>query len=142
MQNPNDLVLPELSYRVIGCFYEVHRILRSGLLESSYQEALAIELQLCGIACQREVPVALKYKGQRIHGFKLDLVVEEKIVIECKTTDSLHPSHLVQLRNYLRVSGIPLGMVLLFGTNATFQRVTAGVSQARASRADLCSPGF
>lgn len=124
--NPECLILPDLSYRVIGCFYEVHRILKSGLLETSYQEALAVELRLCGIACEREVPVALAYKGQRIQGFRLDLVVEDKIIIECKTVDSLHLTHLVQLRNYLRVSGLPLGILLLFGTKATFQRVTAG----------------
>ncbi len=120
----NDLILPELSYRVIGCLYEVHNTLGPGLLETSYQEAMAIELRLSGISCRREMPVELEYRQQRIQGFRLDLVVEDKIVIECKTVDSFHPSHLVQLRNYLRVSGFPLGLLLLFGTKATFQRVT------------------
>jgi len=120
------LILPALSYRVIGCFYEVHRVLRSGLLESSYQQALAIELGASGIPCEREVPVALQYKGHRIQGFRLDLVVEGKIIIECKTAESLHPAHMAQLQNYVRVSRLPLGLLLLFGTKASYQRVTPG----------------
>ncbi len=84
----SDLILPELSYRVIGCLYEVHNTLGAGLLETSYQESLAIELRLRGIACRRETLVELEYKGQRIQGFRLDLVVEDQIVVECKTVDS------------------------------------------------------
>jgi GxxExxY protein len=119
----DDLILPELSYQIIGCFYEVYRVLGRGMLESSYQEALAVELGIAGIACEREVVISLDYKGRRIHGFRLDLLVERRVIIECKTSDSFHPSHLVQLQNYLRVSRLPLGLLLLFGSRAVYKRV-------------------
>lgn len=118
----DDLILPELSYRVVGAFYEVHNVLKTGLLERSYQEALEIELTDRGIRCEREVAVALHYKGRKIHGFRLDLVVEGKIILECKTSETYHTRHDAQLRNYLSISGLPLGMILLFGSSAVHKR--------------------
>lgn len=105
----------ELSYKVIGAAIEVHRALGPGLLESIDEECLAHELTLRGISCRRQVSLPLIYKGVRLEsGYRLDLVVNDLVVLELKAVEHILPVHEVQLLTYLRLTGKWLGLLLYF----------------------------
>ncbi len=106
--------LNELADRVIGAGIEVHRELGPVLLERSYEVALVHELGLRGIAVAQQVDIAMSYKGIELPGQRLDLVVEEKIVIELKAVESVAAVHMAQLVSYLRAGKFPLGLILNF----------------------------
>jgi GxxExxY protein len=112
-----------LTGRVIRIYYDVYNDLGPGLLESSYQEAMGIALGDAGIRCEREVPIKAVFRGRTIGQYRIDLIVERCVILECKTADSLSPNYHVQIRNYLRVSGLQLGLILLFGCKPITQRV-------------------
>jgi GxxExxY protein len=106
-----------LSAAVIGAAIEVHRALGPGLLESAYEECLCHELHLRGIHFQRQVPQPVSYKCVKLDcGFRMDLVVDGKLVIEIKAVDALHPLHQAQLLTYLKLSGLRIGLLLNFNT--------------------------
>ncbi|WP_404363760.1 GxxExxY protein [Marinobacter sp.] len=104
----------ELTYRIRGCIYEVYRQLGHGFLESVYQKALIAELQARGMGVQEELPVNIFYKGQDVGLFKLDLVVENRVVIELKAQKVLPLGAEAQLINYLKATGIKLGLLANF----------------------------
>ncbi len=104
-----------LSREIVGACIEVHRSLGPGLLESSYETCLGHELSLRGIAFQRQVAVAVSYKGINLEaGYRLDLLVEGLIVVELKAVDTLMPIHTAQMLTYLRMSGCRLGLLVNF----------------------------
>jgi len=107
----------ELSHVILGAAIEVHRVLGGpGLLESVYKEALKHELELRGLRIQPEVAVPIIYKGRKLASdLRLDLLVEEKVVIECKATTAFHPVFLAQALTYLRLLDLRLALVLNFG---------------------------
>ncbi|GAB3996058.1 GxxExxY protein [Spirosoma daeguense] len=99
----------------IGKAIEVHRALGPGLLESAYQECLFYELQQAGLSVEREKPMPIVYKDVRLeHGYRLDLLVENKLVIELKTVDSLNDLHMAQLLTYLKFGNYRLGLLINF----------------------------
>jgi GxxExxY protein len=103
------------SEAVIGACIEVHRHLGPGLLESAYEECVARELEIRAIPFERQVPVPLKYKGLLLEcGYRLDLVVENKLALEIKSVDRLLPIHQAQLLTYLRLTGLPVGVLVNF----------------------------
>jgi GxxExxY protein len=104
--------------RVIGAAIEVHRALGPGFLESVYEEALAVELEIRGVAFRRQVPVELDYKGRRIGLARLDLLVEERLVVELKAADRLAPVHLAQVLSYLKATRLRHGLLLNFNVPA------------------------
>jgi GxxExxY protein len=105
----------KLTERVIGCAIEVHKTLGPGLLESAYQHALGYELGLAGVNYKFEVPLAVEYKGNQLDcGYRLDLVVEDSLIIELKTVDALRDIHTAQLLTYLKLSGIKTGLLINF----------------------------
>ena len=105
----------KLSGEVIGAAIEVHRYLGPGLLESAYELALEHELRLRGLAVDRQKAVALNYKTIELgDGFRLDLLVEDSLVVEVKAVDLLLPVHEAQLLTYLRLSGKRLGLLINF----------------------------
>jgi len=107
----NDL----LTEKIIGAAIEVHRALGPGLLESAYEECLCHELHLSGIAFARQQPLAVVYKGVRLDcGYRLDVVVENRVIVELKTVDKILPIHEAQLLTYLRLGGIRTGLILNF----------------------------
>lgn len=106
--------LNHLSERIIGCAIEVHRALGPGLLERIYQEAMEHELKLQGLAFARQVPVAMRYKGIVIVGQRLDLVVENQVVVELKSVESVIDVYLAQLVGYMKAGKYPLGLVVNF----------------------------
>ena len=105
----------DLIAKVLDCAFEVHRELGPGLLESVYEQALALELVSSGIAFERQLEVSAKYKGQDLGlGFRADIVVEGKLLIELKAVDDLAPSHLAQAMTYLRLLKLKGGLLLNF----------------------------
>jgi GxxExxY protein len=112
--------IPEnpLTYKIIGAAIEVHRTLGGpGLLESIYESALCHELTLQGLRVQSQVPVEVLYKGVKIRDpLLIDILVEDRVIVEVKATEKDHPIHDVQLLTYLRLTGLRLGLVINFGS--------------------------
>jgi GxxExxY protein len=105
----------ELTGEVIGAAIEVHRLLGPGLLESAYELALERELALCGHTVSRQKKVPLEYKGMSLgDGFRLDLLVDDILVVEVKAIESLLPIHEAQLLTYLRLAGKRFGLLVNF----------------------------
>jgi GxxExxY protein len=106
----------DVSGQIVDCAIEVHRTLGGpGLLESVYEEALAWELQSSGLAVGRQVAVPINYKGQfLVQPLRLDLVVEQRVIVEVKATSSYKPVFEAQALTYLRRSGLRLALVINF----------------------------
>jgi len=113
----NDPLRDPLTNHVIGLAIGVHRELGPGLLESAYEECLCFELKQSGIAFARQTPLAIAYKGTRLDcGYRLDIVVQDELIIELKAVDRLLPIHDAQLLTYLRLSGRKVGLLINFNT--------------------------
>ena len=105
----------DLSNEVIGAAIEVHKRLGPGLLESAYEECLCCELGLRGIEFKRQVPLPVIYKGQKLDcGYRLDMLVEDLVIIEMKAIDDIAPIHEAQLLTYLRLRDSWLGLIINF----------------------------
>ena len=105
----------ELSRRVIGCAIEVHRNLGPGLLESTYRQCLACELSHAGLSFQMEVPLPVRYKETLLDcGYRIDLLVNGDLVVEAKSVETLLPIHHAQILTYMRLSKVPLGLLINF----------------------------
>lgn len=113
-----DLLFRDLTESVIGSAIEVHRVLGPGLLESAYEECLCHELRLRRISFERQVELPVEYKGVRLDcGYRIDLVVENCVVIEVKCVEHLLPIHEAQLLTYLRISGRRVGFLINFNSS-------------------------
>jgi GxxExxY protein len=99
---------------VVDAALEVHRILGPGFLESVYEQALAIELELRGVAFVRQVPVGLAYKDRAVGQARLDFLVDRSLVVELKAVEQLAPIHVAQVISYLKATGHPLGLLVTF----------------------------
>lgn len=105
----------DLSRKIIGAAIEVHRHLGPGLLESAYSRCLARELCIQGIEYSAELPVALDYKGEKIDaGYRLDFLIDGKVIVELKSVDKFLPLHDAQLLSYLRITEKKLGLLINF----------------------------
>lgn len=106
-----------LTEKVIGLSIEVHRQLGPGLLESAYEECLCYELSHARLKLKRQVSLPVIYKSVRLDcGYRLDVVVEERLILELKTVERLMPIHEAQVITYMRLSGIPTGLLLNFNS--------------------------
>jgi GxxExxY protein len=109
--------LNALSGEIIGAAIEIHKTLGPGLLESVYEECLCHELGLRNLSFSREKPLPVVYKGKKVEcGYRLDVVVENSIILELKSCEKIDPIHRAQLLTYLKISGISLGLILNFNT--------------------------
>lgn len=105
----------DLSYTIIGCIYSVHSNLGPGLLESTYEVCLEYELKKAGLNVQRQKALPVVYEDIKLEaGYRIDLLVENKIILEIKSVESLAPIHTAQVMTYLKLSGIKLGFLLNF----------------------------
>ena len=105
----------EIGERLLGCALKVHRALGPGLLESAYEACLSHELSRAGIEHQRQLTLPIVYDGTRIDlGYRLDLLVQEKVVVEVKAVAALTDVHRAQLLSYLKLGGYRLGYLLNF----------------------------
>jgi GxxExxY protein len=108
----------ELSKKVIGCAIEVHKTLGPGLLESAYQQCLCHELRLNGIAFDVEKPLPVNYKGCRLDcGYRMDIVVEDEIIIELKSVEQLTRIHEAQILSYMKLTGMKQGFLINFNVS-------------------------
>lgn len=104
-----------LAHRVIGACIEVHRCLGPGLLESAYEACLVHELNLLGISFERQLSLPVIYKGFKVDcGYRMDLVVDGRLVVELKAVEVILPIHEAQLLTYLRLTGCSLGLIANF----------------------------
>ena len=111
----NDLLHEDLTYAIIGAAMEVHRILGPGFLESVYEGALAHEFDLRDIPYERQAELTVHYKDVVVGDFRVDALVDSKVVVELKATKTLTEVHEAQLLNYLRGTGYRVGLLLNFG---------------------------
>jgi GxxExxY protein len=111
--------LNQLTERIIGAAIEVHRVTGPGLLESAYEECLCYELSRLRIAFRRQAHLPIAYKGLKLDcGYRLDLMVEDSVIVEIKAVESLLPVHSAQLLTYLRLSGRKVGLLMNFNETA------------------------
>lgn len=104
-----------LSYKIIGCAMEVYNTLGPGLLEAAYEKALIHELELNGLSVASQVSVEMNYKGVNLgEGLRLDLLVEDSIIIELKSVEELKPVHYKQLLTYLKLMDKRIGLLINF----------------------------
>ena len=107
--------LSDLSNKVIGAALRVHTELGAGLLESAYDRCLDFELVDMGFSVERQVPVPLLYRGRRLDcGYRIDLLLEKRLIIEVKAVEKLHPVHTAQLLSHLRLANFKLGLLINF----------------------------
>ena len=110
MKNINDI-----TYKIIGCAYEVHKILGPGLLESTYETCLCYELEKQGLKFEKQKELMINYKGATLnHGYRIDILVEDSIVLELKSVENLLPIHTAQILTYLKLSEHNLGLLINF----------------------------
>lgn len=110
------MTLNELSRIVVDAAFEVRRNIGVGLLESAYEAALECELRMRGVEVERQIPVLMKYKGMDIgEGYRLDMLVDGRLIVECKATELNKPVYAAQCLTYLRAANLSLGLVINFG---------------------------
>ena len=109
----------EISKIILDCAFEVHTALGPGLLESAYQECLYYELVQKGLKVEKEIPLPLVYKEVKLeYGYRIDLLVENKVVIELKTVENFTDVHIAQTLTYMKLSSCKLGLLLNFYTKS------------------------
>nr|WP_221407899.1 GxxExxY protein [Xanthomarina spongicola] len=107
----------KLTEKIIGAAINVHRVLGPGLLESAYQECLLFELQSVGLSVTKEIALPIVYKDIKLdHGYRIDLLVENKVVIELKTVEAFTDVHTAQILTYMKLGNYPIGLLINFHT--------------------------
>ncbi len=117
------LVEKELVYQISGCVFAVYKELGHGFLEKVYEKALRIELERQGFTVEVQKPIQVMYKGEVVGDYLADIVVTNKIIIELKAQSNLHKAHETQIINYLKATGIEVGLLVNFAyPKATIKR--------------------
>lgn len=113
----------KLTERIIGCAIEVHRQLGPGLLESTYEAALAIELEDAGIQFERQLIYPVIYKGRKVGDYRLDLLVAKQVVVEIKSVERFDPVFEAQVLTYLRITGARVGLLINFNSRLVHEGI-------------------
>jgi GxxExxY protein len=133
MMHPDEI--ERLSRTVVDCGFHIHNDLGPGLLESAYEALMAEALRQAGLNVRRQVNVPLTYKGVVVdNAFKIDLLVEESLIVELKSVEKLAPIHGKQLLTYLRLTGLPLGLLMNFGQSMFKDGIRRVVNNHRGGR--------
>lgn len=109
--------------KIISCAYKVHNKLGFGFLEKVYENALKIELERFGLKVEKQKPLIVLYDDQVVGEYFADLLVNDSVIIELKTANNIDKAHQAQLVNYLRATGIRLGLIINFGEKVSIKRV-------------------
>ena len=117
-----EFLYKDLTDKIIKCFYKVYDELGTGFLESVYEKALMIEFKDIGLKAVNQKSLNVYYKNHLVGDFKADIVVEDKIIIEIKAVSKLTAQHEAQLINYLKATGIKVGLLVNFGEELEFKR--------------------
>lgn len=127
--------LNEITYQVNGAIFEVNRVLGPGFLEKIYENALLIELQSRGLKAEQQVPIKVAYKETVVGDYIADIVVEHAVIIELKTVEKLTKLHEAQLLNYLKATGMKIGLLVNFqDTKAEIKRLVLNLSEGAVFR--------
>ena len=110
--------IDEICYKVIGAAMAVHRHFGPGYLEEVYKNALMVELEMLGVQSDKEVPIAVNYKGVRVGDYRADVIIDNRLILELKAVTTINPSHEAQLVNYLNTTGIEDGLLINFGATS------------------------
>ena len=111
----NNMDVNEITEKIIGCAIEVHKYLGPGLLESAYEECLCFELQKAGLKTERQKPIPVVYKEIKLDcGYRMDILVENQVVVELKTVDAFVPVHEAQILTYMKFANKNLGLLINF----------------------------
>ena len=122
--------LDRLSKDVIGAAIEVHRVLGPGLLESAYEQSLTWELTKIGAKIERQVLIPVRYKELRIEdGYRIDMLVNNELILELKSIESFQPVHTAQMLTYLKMTGFRLGLILNFKVDVMRKGIKRVVNQ-------------
>ncbi len=116
-----ELLHKELSQKIIGAFYDVYNTLGYGFLEKVYENAFEFELKSMGISVQSQVPIEVFYKNAKVGQYYADLLIDNCIIVELKSAESLCEEHEYQLLNYLKATNIELGLLFNFGREPQFK---------------------
>jgi GxxExxY protein len=110
-----ELLYKDLTGKIVDCAISVHKLLGPGLLESAYEECLQYELGISGLKSSKQIPLPLVYKEKKLDiGYRIDLLVEDKVIIEVKSVDALNPIHTAQIMTYLKLSECRIGLLINF----------------------------
>lgn len=110
-----DFLHPEITEKILAASFQVHNTLGAGFLEKVYENALALELRARGIAYEQQKPIAVRYRETVVGDYSADLIVEAKVIVELKASTALDHVHEAQVLNYLRATGLRVGLLLNFG---------------------------
>jgi GxxExxY protein len=111
----NNMEINQITEKIIGCAIEVHKCLGPGLLESAYEECLVFELQNVGLIVEKQKPVPVIYKEIKLDcGYRIDILVENTVLIELKTVDAFNPVHEAQILTYMKFSKKSIGLLINF----------------------------
>jgi GxxExxY protein len=105
-----------LTRRIIGCAIEVHKRLGPGLLEKLYKEALVIEMELCGLKVEKNVKIAVEYRGKPIGDYFIDIPVEDTVILELKSVERHDPVFEAQILSYMKLTGKKVGLLINFNS--------------------------
>ncbi|MCK5138407.1 MAG: GxxExxY protein [Thermodesulfovibrionia bacterium] len=117
-----EFLYEDITKKIIRCFYNVYDELGNGFLESVYEKSLMIELENIGLQAVAQKSLNVYYKNQLVGEFKADIIVEDKIIIEIKAINTITTQHEAQLINYLKATGIKVGLIVNFGDKLEFKR--------------------
>ena len=120
----------EVTSKVIECAFRVHSTLGFGFLEAVYHNALLIELNNAGLNAEKEKKIQVFYNTQLVGDYAADIVVEDKVILELKSIKELHDAHSAQLVNYLKATGIEVGLLINFGESVQIKRKVYTVANA------------
>jgi len=113
------LLHEELTGSILTCAYKVHSVLGPGLLESAYEECLYYELIKNNLAVVKQKPMPLVYEEKKLNlGYRIDLLIEDKVILEIKSVDAIHPVHFAQVLTYLKLSGCRIGFLINFNVQS------------------------
>ncbi len=114
----------DLTNKILRAYYSVYNELGYGFLESVYHNSMMIELKKLGLKCEKEKKIEVYYDGILVGNYIADIIVEDKVILELKAVSKLNPQHEVQLINYLKATGIKVGLLLNFGKKPQQRRKT------------------
>jgi GxxExxY protein len=124
------IVEKELSYTIVGCFFSVYNELGYGFTESVYLKALQVALQQAGLLVEREVPVTVVFRGVEVGTYRIDMLVEGRIIVEVKSSERIADAAKRQVRNYLCAAKLELSLLLHFGPRPAFHRILRAADYA------------
>jgi GxxExxY protein len=125
-----------LTDQVLRGFYDVYNQLGHGFLENVYEAALQIALSDLGLKAERQMPITVRFRGQCVGEYRADMVVEDVLILEIKSQAALSPVNEAQLLNYLKATGMPVGLLLNFGPKPQFKRRVLTTSNPLPIRVD------